>query len=86
MVGQQIEGNFFLPDAVSEHMVLIADGRVEEDGRLNSLSVFGCSYIYIEVQRIFSIGVDAEGKWTLDGFFDGLAVTENFNQTHSQYF
>lgn len=41
-------------------MCIVFDGSIEEDGRVDGFSVFGSSYIYIEVERIFSIGIDAD--------------------------
>jgi hypothetical protein len=36
------------------------DGCIEKDCGMYGLSIFCCSYIYIEVKGIFSIGIDAE--------------------------
>ena len=85
VVGQQIKGNFLLPYAAGEHLSAVVQGGVEEDGSVDGVSVFGSSYIYIEGEGIFSIGVDAERQRALAGALDGVAVAKDLNQAHSQY-
>lgn len=48
------------------------------------LAVFSCSYIYIEVEGVFSIGIDTERQRTPHGAFDGLTVAKNLNETNSE--
>jgi len=41
-------------------VAVILDSCVDKDGGMYGFSIFGCSYIYIEVKGVFSIGIDAE--------------------------
>lgn len=60
MIGQQAKAYLFFPDAVGQDVAVILDSCVEKDGGMYGFSIFGCSYIYIEVKGVFSIGIDAE--------------------------
>ena len=50
---------------------------VNENSRLDDLSVFDGSDVETKVEGVLGVGVDTKGKWAFESLDDGLRVTEN---------
>lgn len=85
MIGQ--EGEFHLPhpNPVEYRLVRVPECHIEEDGRLDDLSIAGMRDIEVEVYGVFGEGIDAEGQRLLHHFLNALAIREDLVDTDREH-
>lgn len=61
MIGVEGELDLSHPHSARYHLILVSKGNVEEDGRLQQLSIFEVSHIEVEVEGV--LGKRVETNW-----------------------